>query len=124
MVGDVPNGATGESYYYPLMMIGYVFCRKLISRKAPEVWSVMWFKQTVNNRPVTRAVLGATLDKPGKDLKEDTKNFRKGLLKMEGILVWRDDKTPIPAQMWEPEGITGQDFGHCAESYPLLYICS
>jgi len=139
VVGNVPVGATRENYYYALMMIAHVFCTKLIPAttspqrkgqppkeipsKAPEVWSVMWFKQMVNHRLVTRVVLGANLDMPPQILKDDAKDFRKDLLKREGILIWRDG-TPIPAQMLGPRGITGQDFGHCAESYPLLFICS
>ena len=124
VVGNVPNGATRENYYYPLMVIARVFCTKMTSRaKAPEMWSVMWFKQTVDNRLVTRVLLGANLDKPAIKVKEDTKDFRKDLLKKAQVLFWKDG-TPTPAQDEGPRGVIGQDFGHCAESYPLLFICS
>ena len=135
VVGNVPVRATRENYYYPLMMIAYVFCSKLapalprhslpISR-APDVWVVWWFQQTVENRPVTRVVLGATLDKPGKDVtgknvKDETKDLRKYWLKEAGLLK---DGTTVPMQMMKSWGMSGQDFGHCAETYPLLFICS
>ena len=137
MVGDVPNGATAENYYYALMMIGYVFCTKLIyattsqckgqpprdiPSKAPQIWSVMWFEQMVNNELVKRVVLGANLDEPGKIQKHNAKDFRKSLLKKGGLLVWDDDDdTRAPAQQ---AVASAQDFGHCAESYPLLFIFS
>ena len=138
VVGDVPDGATRENYYYALIMIAHAFSTKLVpdttvklnngtsrkvSCKAPELWMVMWFKQMVNNRPVTRVVLGATLDKPPQNVKDDTKDFRKNLLKEAGILVWKDG-TPIPMQIWVAKGIQGQEFGHCGETYPLLFACS
>ena len=139
MVGGVPVGATRENYYYALIMIAHVFCTKLvpditieqrkgqplkkISCKAPELWMVMWFKQMVDNRPVTRLVLGATLDDPPKNIKDDTKDFRKNLLKDAGILAWRYGTTS-PMQKSGPRGIQGQDFGHCGETYPLLFVCS
>ena len=129
VVGNVPDGATRASYYYPLMMIAYVFSKKLVSdikflksdgqtitRGAPNVWMVMWFNQIVNNRLVTRVVLGATLDMPEKVTKDGTKDFRKNLLNEAGI---------IRADMIAPlVGQGRQDFGHCAESYPLLFIWS
>ena len=117
-------GATRENYYYPLMMIARVFSAKLISNaKAPDVWMVMWFKQTVNGKKVTRVVLGATLDDPSDIVKEETKEFRKGLLKREEVLIWMDGRLP-PEQEQGPSGaIVRQDFGHCAETYPLLFIC-
>ena len=122
VVGNVPDQAKRETYYYPLMMIASVFCQKLISKnKTAEVWSVMWFKQTVNNRQVTRVILGANLDNPAKNLKVDTKNFRKDVLRNAQVLLW--DGLP-PAQTEEPSGVVvGADFGHCAETYPLLFIC-
>ena len=99
VVGNVPDGATRASYYYPLMMIAYVFSKKLVSdikflksdgqtitRGAPNVWMVMWFNQIVNNRLVTRVVLGATLDMPEKVTKDGTKDFRKNLLNEAGII--------------------------------------
>ena len=130
VVGNVPVRvkATRENYYYPLMMIAYDFCTKLVPKtrfvpisKAPELWTVMWFKQMVNNQQVTRVVLGAILDKPKNEVKESTKEFRKNLLKEAGILK---DGTPAPAQEKKSWGMVGQDFGHCAETYPLLFICS
>ncbi|KAF8342513.1 hypothetical protein F5887DRAFT_1214975 [Amanita rubescens] len=134
VVGDVPNGATAENYYYALMMIGYVFCTKLIYAttsqhkgqpprdvlsKASDIWSVMWFEQMVNNELVTRVVLGANLDKPGKIQKHDAKDFRKRLLKNGGMLVWDDEGAPAQRAVCR-----AQDFGHCAETYPLLFIFS
>ena len=124
VVGNVPIGATRENYFYPLMMIARVFSTKLISnKKAPDVWMVMWFKLKINNRLVTRVILGATLDAPPQIVKEETKDFRKEVLKKAQVLFWRDGVLP-PMQVQEPSGIVGQDFGHCAESYPLLFICS
>ena len=124
VVGNAPVGATRENYYYPLMMIARVFSTKLISnKKAPDVWMVMWFKQMVNNQQVTRVVLGATLDAPPQIVKEETKDFRKDVLKKAQVLFWRDG-TSAPMQVQEPSGVVGQDFGHCAETYPLLFICS
>ena len=122
VVGNVPIGATRENYFYPLMMIARVFSTKLISnKKAPDVWMVMWFKLKINNRLVTRVILGATLDAPPQIVKEETKDFRKEVLKKAQVLFWRDGVLP-PMQVQEPSGIVGQDFGHCAESYPLLFI--
>ena len=139
VVGAVPDGATRENYYYALIMIAHAFSTKLVPdttvaqrkglppkevpSKAPELWMVMWFKQMVNNRPVTRVVLGATLDDPPKNIKSATKDFRKELLKEAGILVWKDG-TPLPMEMWVARGIQGQEFGHCGETYPLLFACS
>ncbi len=134
VVGTVPGIATKENYYFPLMMIGYVFSSKLIPAKPnkkggrpkpsagpPAVWSVMWFKQMVGNSPITRVLVGATLDQPGKSTKDNAKDFRKGLLKASQILEWNQALTPV--QLRSPNR-TGQDFGHCAETYPLLFICS
>ena len=74
--GNVPAGATRESYYYPLMIIARVFCTKLFSKKKwPEVWMV-----------VTRVILGATLDEPAKIVKNDTKHFRKDVMKKAHLL--------------------------------------
>jgi hypothetical protein len=139
VVGNVSDMATRGNYYYPLIMIAHVFSTKLVpdttipqrkgqppkemASKAPELWMVMWFEQIVNNRRVKRVVLGATLDDPPQNVKNDTKDFRKNLLKEKGILVWRDGE-PLPAQIWAARGITGQDFGNCGETYPLLFICS
>ena len=126
--GPVPSTpvATRDNYYYPLMMIGYVFCDKLIPQRpkskvgSPDVWSVMWFKQTVDNRIVTRVVVGATLDSPRTEIKDNAKDFRKALLDASHILNWDPDAPSIIQERDE----TGQDFGHCAETYPLLFICS
>ena len=125
VLGKVPVGATRENYYYPLMMIARVFSAKLISnKKAPDVWMVMWFKQKVGGKEVMRVVLGATLDAPSQIVKERTKDIRKDALKKAQVLFWRDGTLP-PMQEQEPSGaIVGQDFGHCAESYPFLFICS
>ena len=137
VVGAVPDGATRENYYYALIMIAHVFSTNLVPEttmalrrgqtsprvspsKAPELWMVMWFKQMVNDRPVTRVVLGATLDKPPQNVKEGTKDFRKNLLEDAGILAWNHG-TPSPMQTL---GSRGQDFGHCGETYPLLFVCS
>ena len=129
VVGNVPVGANRRNYYYPLMMIAYVFSKKLVPditfqplngnpivRSAPDVWVVMWFKQTVNNQPVTRVVLGATLDMPKPNVKDATKDFRKNLL-IEARIVRDGMVAPLQLQ-------GRQDFGHCAESYPLLFIWS
>ena len=134
VVGRVPNIANRQNYYYPLMMIGYVFCAKLIPSKKkrkpsagpPEVWSVMWFKQKINNRGVKRVVVGANLDQPGRDAKNDAKDFRKDLLDASDILDWKPNEWNggrSVMQMRSAKG-SGQDFGHCAETYPLLFICS
>ncbi|KDR74272.1 hypothetical protein GALMADRAFT_280292 [Galerina marginata CBS 339.88] len=129
VVGPVPSIATRDNYYYPLMMIGYVFCAKLIpARKVtkklnpgpPEVWSVMWFEQIINKLPVKRVVVGANLDKPGKSTKDDAKEFRKALLDASNILDWSQKHSVMQLR----RGLTSQDFGHCAETYPLLFICS
>ena len=77
-----------ENYYYPLMMIAYVFSKKLVPdvtfqprngnpivKSAPDVWMVMWFNQMVDNQLVTRVVLGATLDMPTAQVKGGTKYF-------------------------------------------------
>ncbi|KAJ7224583.1 hypothetical protein GGX14DRAFT_651116 [Mycena pura] len=133
VVGPVPSIAKRDNYYYPLMMIGYVFCAKLIPTQAvekngkkqkpsagpPEVWSVMWFK---DEQQVARVVVGANLDQPGKIPKNNAKDFRKSLLDTSHILGW-DTKQPSIMQQLSARG-TGQDFGHCAETYPLLFICS
>ena len=132
VVGHVPSGATRENYYYPLMMIAYHFCRKLvpnkelllpngrpITRGVADVWSVIWFNQINNNNQlVTRVVLGASLDNPTLNVKRDTKNFRKERLKDANIF---QEGITAPLQAAAPPG---QDFGHCAETYPLLFICS
>ena len=133
VVGYAPVGATRENYYYPLMMIAYDFCKKLvpdvtdkiygIERKAPDVWMVMWFtgRHSTNDHLVTHVVLGTTLDTPTPGVKDDTKEFRNKLLIDKKIL----EKGKIaPQKLSEPEGSRGQDFGHCAESYPLLFVCS
>ncbi len=127
MVGSVPVIATRENYYYPLMMIGYVFCAKLIPKDTtvkqgagpPEVWSVMWFKQTISKQQVMRVVVGANLDQPEKNTKKDAQIYRRGLLDDSGILGWKDKGSVM--QQTNPRA---QDFGHCAETYPLLFVCS
>lgn len=130
VVGSVPNIATRENYYYPLVMIGYIFSAKLIptgpvikkGKKAisspgpPGVWTTIWFKQN----HVWRVVVGATLDSPGGDSKKIVKDYRKNLLRESHILTWGQALTPVQLA----RGVTGQDFGHCAETYPLLFICS
>ena len=142
VVGYVPDGATREKYYYPLMMIAYVFCKKLVPdipfqplngnpivRSAPDVWVVMWFtgRHRIKKLLVTHVVLGAILDMPTSDVKDGTKEFRKKLLIDEKIL--EDGKTaPMKNKLKNPKEPSnskrGQDFGHCTESYPLLFICS
>ncbi|KAJ7224642.1 hypothetical protein GGX14DRAFT_426421 [Mycena pura] len=132
VVGDVPSIATRANYYYPLMMIGYVFCAKLIPKKngkefkfspgSPTVWAIMWFKQTVTgNQQVTRVVVGATLDRPDQVTKDNAKAFRKDLLDASHILGWDRNQLSVEQQR---EGAEKQDFGHCAETYMLLFICS
>ena len=129
VVGNVPDLATRENYYYPLMMIAYVFSKKLVPdvtfqprngnpivKSAPDVWMVMWFNQMVDNQLVTRVVLGATLDMPTAQVKGGTKYFRKNLLREAGII-----KEGVLAPLQQHGR---QDFGHCAESYPLLFIWS
>ena len=132
VVGTAPSGAKRDNYYYPLVMIASVFCRKLVpdikyqtsdgqtlTKGAPDVWMAMWFEQKVNNKLVTRVVLGATLDRPTSSIKNSTKEFRKNLLKDAEIL----GDTTAPVKLKNPSN-RGQDFGHCAESYPLLFIRS
>jgi hypothetical protein len=127
VVGNVPDMATRGNYYYPLLMVAYVFCKKLVPdipfqtpygtikmRGAPEVWMVMWFKQTVENRLVTRVVLGATLDNPVNYIKDVTKGFRKNLMIRAGMIAVGE---VAPMQQYGR-----QEFGHCAETYPLGFF--
>ena len=80
----------------------------------------MWFKQIIGNRQTTRVVVGATLDRPEKSTKNGAKEFRKGLLDASDILDWN----PKHCSVVQLRNGSGQDFGHCAETYPLLFICS
>ena len=52
-------------------------------------------KADLQKEVARRVILGATLDEPAKIVKNDTKHFRKDVMKKAPLLFWRDG-TPHP----------------------------
>ena len=118
--GPSPPRAGRSNYYYPLIALYCVFCRKAAPKieNEPKMVQITWFAQ--NRTP--RLCIGANLDKPGFAIK-DAARKRRGQYMVDARWLTsqeRDTWTNVPL----PSGSLPQLAGHCAESLPFLYIQS
>ncbi|KAF9261305.1 hypothetical protein L218DRAFT_1046842 [Marasmius fiardii PR-910] len=123
VVGTTPAGATKENYFYPFLGVYFMFCRKLISQRKrdPGMVQITYFSQTVGGQVVQRVCLGANMDKPEYPRKEVARKNRTTQMVASGqIKEDEQEYSDVPvAQGQQPPKV-----GHCAETFPFLFIRS
>ncbi|CCM01672.1 uncharacterized protein FIBRA_03735 [Fibroporia radiculosa] len=113
VTGTTPAGATVDNYFYPLAVLYAKFCRVLSSsQKQPQVLQMTWFTQA----GVGRVSLGAVLDRPPAALKESARVRRANRLVAENMAT--------DIHECHIAGATPQIVGHCAETFPFLFVQS
>ncbi|KAF7790372.1 hypothetical protein EIP86_001327 [Pleurotus ostreatoroseus] len=132
--GDSPSEASRSNYYYPLSALFSVFSRLAASdgNDEPQMVQVTWFTQTVGQSAITRAVVGANLDDNAgehRDEKDSTRTARAQMFVDVGLLDQSkiDDslvKAPSASGSGPKRRAFAQLYGHCAETYPFLYLQS
>ena len=129
VAGASPAGADRSNYYYPLLSLYCMFIRRLCPNPRknwdrdgePQMVQITWFAQGA----VTRAALGANLDKPGRAQKDAARVRRAQRMVTIGWLTAqeRDTLTYVrTASVPAGQPSLAQLFGHCAESMPFMYI--
>ncbi|KAF9261372.1 hypothetical protein L218DRAFT_1001865 [Marasmius fiardii PR-910] len=126
VVGKTPTGATKENYFWPLLGVYFMFCRKLINNKEkePQMVQLTFFSQ---NDGVQRVCLGANLDNPKPSRKNEMQKRRAEQMWQKRLILQNEQeyvdeklKENFPTEATYPP----QKLGHCAETFPLLFIHS
>ncbi|KAF8890631.1 hypothetical protein BD779DRAFT_1516138 [Infundibulicybe gibba] len=120
VVGASPTSATKANYYYPLLALYCIICRRLINNtgKEPHMAQLTYFKQTVGTVVKWRVVLGTVLDRPKLARKEVARKNRFALLQTASLVQATEIDT---SNVLQPNGAEAQKFGHCAETFPFLW---
>lgn len=115
--GASPEGANRDNYYYPLVALYTMFCRRVSStkKKEPQMVQITWFTQGTK----TRVALGANLDKPAPVTKTAARVRRRDQMVNLTLITIAEQDTSF---VGDPNGSQGQLFGHCAETFPFIYI--
>ena len=131
VAGTSPAGADRSNYYYPLIALYCMFIRRLCPNPRqrndmngePQMVQATWFTQS----NVVRVVLGANLDKPGRQRKDAARVRRaQRMVSINWLTAQERDTLTLVRTATTPPGQARlpQLFGHCAESLPFLYIQS
>ncbi|KAG1780734.1 hypothetical protein EV702DRAFT_1080415 [Suillus placidus] len=115
VTGKTPDDATPANFYYPLVILYTQWCRTLCANenKEPQMVQITWFPQ----ESIKRVCLGSNLDRPKGARKEAARTKRFDRLVKDG-LAKEDERL----KSYVDEG--GQLIGHCAETFPMLFIKS
>jgi hypothetical protein len=115
VTGQIPKDATAANYYYPLVILYCQWCRTLSanSKKEPQMVQITWFSQGSTKR----VCIGSNLDKPKKPRKDAARTKR-----FDRLL--KDDLAREDERQKSYVGDGGQLIGHCAETFPALFIKS
>lgn len=115
VTGNTPEDATAANYYYPLVILYCQWCRTLCGKveKEPQMVQITWFPQG----SIKRVCIGSNLDRPKKPRKDAARMNRFNMLLADELA--EDDE-----QETHYTGDGGQLIGHCAETFPMLFIKS
>ncbi|KAG1818749.1 uncharacterized protein BJ212DRAFT_108258 [Suillus subaureus] len=115
VTGQTPNNATSANYYYPLVILYCQWCRTLCAneKKEPQMVQITWFPEGSTKR----VCLGSNLDKP-KRTRKDAARIKRFDRLLKDNLAKEDEREKSYV------GDGGQLIGHCAESFPALFIKS
>ncbi|KAG2337069.1 hypothetical protein BDR05DRAFT_1063454 [Suillus weaverae] len=115
VTGTTPDDATPANYYYPLIILYSQWCRTLCAKteKAPQMVQITWFPQ----EGIKRVCLGSNLDRPKKVRKDAARVKRFTMLRTDGLA--EEDELE---RHYTGDG--GQLIGHCAETFPMLFVKS
>ncbi|KAG1780736.1 hypothetical protein EV702DRAFT_1080435 [Suillus placidus] len=115
VTGKTPDDANAANYYYPLVILYSQWCRTLCAKKEkePQMVQITWFPQ----ESAKRVCLGSNLDRPKGPRKEAARIKRFDMLLKDG-LAKADEKQ----KRYTGDG--GQLIGHCAETFPMLFVKS
>lgn len=115
VTGNTPADATAANYYYPLIVLYCQWCRTLCGKveKEPQMVQITWFPQG----SAIRVCIGGNLDRPKKLRKDIARMNRFGMLLAHGLA--QEDEVE---KRYTDDG--GQLIGHCAETFPMLFIKS
>ncbi|KAG2038183.1 hypothetical protein BDR03DRAFT_1010114 [Suillus americanus] len=115
VTGRILEGATAANYYYPLVILYSKWCRTLCSkRREPQMVQITWFTQGGTKR----VCIGGNLDKPAQARKDAAR-----IIRFERLL--QDELAEEGERNESYVGDTsGQFIGHCAETFPALFIKS
>jgi len=115
VTGEVPADATAANYYYPLVILYCKWCWTLCVHRwrVPQMVQITWFTQGTTKR----VCLGSNLDRPGQPRKNAARRRRFDML-LTDRLAEEDERN------WSYLHFGGQLIGHCAETFPALFIKS
>ncbi|KAG2335384.1 hypothetical protein BDR05DRAFT_1006869 [Suillus weaverae] len=115
VTGKTPDDATPANYYYPLVILYSQWCLTLCVKKekAPQMVQITWFPQ----ESAKRVCLGGNLDRPLPLRKEVARKNRFDMLLNNGLA-----KADEFEKRYTSDG--GQFIGHCAETFPMLFVKS
>ncbi|KAG1780746.1 hypothetical protein EV702DRAFT_1080578 [Suillus placidus] len=114
VTGKTPDDATPANYYYPLVILYTQWCRTLCNEnKEPQMVQITWFSQ----ESAKRVCIGGNLDRPKATRKEVARKRRFIMLHAGGL---------AEADEFEKRytGDGGTFIGHCAETFPMLFVKS
>ncbi|KAG1818744.1 uncharacterized protein BJ212DRAFT_1298788 [Suillus subaureus] len=115
VAGHIPEDATTANYYYPLVILYCQWCRTLCNNKGkePQMVQITWFLQ----EGTKRVCIGSNMDRPKSARKEIARTTRFNMLSRDGLVLGYERHLPYT-------GDGGQLIGHCAETFPMLFIKS
>ncbi|KAG2038186.1 hypothetical protein BDR03DRAFT_1010118 [Suillus americanus] len=115
VTGETAKDATAANYYYPLVILYCQWCRTLCAnvKKEPQMVQITWFTQGSTKR----VCIGSNLDQPKAARKEVARTKRFDRL-LKDKLAEEDERLKSYV------GDGGQFIGHCAETFPVLFIKS
>ncbi|KAG1818752.1 uncharacterized protein BJ212DRAFT_1479731 [Suillus subaureus] len=115
VTGHIPEDVTTANYYYPLVILYCQWCRTLCAREKKEAKMVQitWYTQGGTKR----VCLGSSLDRPKGERKEIARTRRFNMLSRDRLALGYERHLPY-------SGDGGQPIGHCAETFPILFIKS
>ncbi|KAG2038180.1 hypothetical protein BDR03DRAFT_999527 [Suillus americanus] len=117
VTGQIPEDATAANYYYPLVILYCQWCRTLCANeeKEPQMVQITWFIQGLEG--TKRVCIGSALDRPGPGRKNAARINR-----FEKLLQYELAEEGERHESYVGDG--GQLIGHCAETFPVLFIHS
>ncbi|KAF9222772.1 hypothetical protein BS17DRAFT_180932 [Gyrodon lividus] len=114
VTGANPANANVTNYFYPLIVLYCHFCAVLASKgKQPQMVQITWFTQVGSGR----VVLGSNLDRIKPTTTKEQVRVRRAQKLVSRQLATGENET-------HGNPVTGNKAGHCAETFPMLFINS
>ncbi|KAF9219632.1 hypothetical protein BS17DRAFT_769962 [Gyrodon lividus] len=114
VTGANPANPDVTNYFYPLIVLYCHFCSKLASNgKQPQMVQITWFTQD----GIGRVVLGSNLDRIKPTATKEEVRVRRAQKLVARQLAIDNDET-------HSNLINSNKAGHCAETFPILFINS